>query len=186
MVFPLLAAVQASPPDATLVDAARAGDESAFEHLYRRFYARIYALALRMTRDFRDAEEASQEVFLAAWRALGTFRGESAFATWLHTIALRTFAARSRKHLRRAETSIDDHEDRLRVELPDTSIDIERAIGGLPEGARAIVLMHDLHGYKCREIAAMLGIAVGTVKSQLHRGRGILIKKMGETRHASR
>ena len=170
---PALAA-QLPENDSALVADARRGSEEAFEELYRRFHSRIYALALRMTRDFGEAEESVQEVFLAAWRSLDAFRGESAFGTWLHAIAIRSLVSRHRRTVRRAEETIEGDVARLRVVLPETSIDLERAIGRLPDGARAVLLLHDVHGHKCREIAEMLGIAVGTVKSQLHRARRLV------------
>jgi RNA polymerase sigma-70 factor (ECF subfamily) len=171
-----LAATRATEPTDD-VAAAAAGDVRAFERLYRTHLPRVNGLVRRMTGG-RDADELTQDVFVRVWQKLSSFRGESAFATWLHRLAanvvierFRTDATRRRRHL--------DGEDFLQM-LPalhrsgDLSMDLEVALAKLPDGAREIFVLHDVDGYKHHEIADLLGISSGTSKAQLHRARMML------------
>ncbi len=171
------------PPDAALVQRAQTGDMAAFEALYRAHCGRVHALCLRMTRNAAEAEDLTQEAFVRAWRKLESFRGESAFTTWLHRLTVNLVLTNRRAHTRRAErvTSTDDLTpfDAGGRELPaGTSLDLEQAIAQLPVGARRVFVLHDVEGYRHHEIADMLGLAVGTTKAQLHRARRILRKAL--------
>jgi len=165
--------------DENLAVRAAGGDMAAFETLYRRHVRRVNALCLRMTRSPHVAEELVQEVFVRAWRSLRSFRGDSAFSSWLYRVSVNVVMShfRSRGRIERHEQEVAEPE---RLELssptvePGTGVDLERAVGGLPEGARAVFLLHDVHGLKHEEIAAAMEIAVGTSKAQLHRARALL------------
>lgn len=164
-----------SRADAEAADAALAasGDAAAFERLYRAHVARVYSLARRMT-GAEEADELTQDVFVRTWEKLDTFRGDAAFGTWLHRLAVnvilgkRAVMGRDRKRLRGDESM--EHL-RSRTETPDLSVDFEAAIERLPEGAKQVFVLHDVEGYKHKEIAEMLGVTDGTSKAQLHRAR---------------
>lgn len=167
------------PSDRELVSRAAAGDRSAFEGLYRRHVDRVYALALRMTGDLREAEVATQDVWVRVWRRLDSFRGESAFTTWLHRLARNRILDRLRAgKRRRGRAEPLDHLHLYRQgRVEDTTgkrLDLERALASLPEGARTVFVLHEVEGFKCREVADATDTAVGTVKSQLHRARKLL------------
>jgi len=162
-----------------LVDSARQGSRTAFEALYRRHVGNVYGLCLRMTAHRATAEDCTQETFIQAWRSLPAFQGRSAFGTWLHRIAVNAVLAQVRRRSERlgADASAEDEA----VALPDVSLgsddvqlDIEAAIGRLPAGARQVLVLVGLYGHSHEEAAAMLGIAPGTCKSQLHRARRLL------------
>ncbi len=168
-----------APESQDTVARARAGDVGAFEELYRLHAGRVYALCLRMTRNKTEAEDLTQEVFVRTWQKLGSFRGDSAFSTWLHRLAVNFVLTERRSHQRRADrfTSTDDLTAFEKPELPRRTshgMDIEEAVAGLPEGARQVFVLHDVEGYKHHEIAEMMGIATGTTKAQLHRARRLL------------
>jgi len=156
---------------------AAGGDTSAFERLYRTHVGRIHGLARRML-GTQDADEVTQDIFVRTWQKLGQFRGESAFSTWLHRLAVNVVIERRRSYAIQRERMVDDPEalDLLTVApaRADLTVDFEQAIEQLPPGAREIFVLHDVEGYKHREIAAMLGIATGTTKRQLHRARMLL------------
>lgn len=160
-------------------DAALAarGDVHAFERLYRENAARILNLARRMMGP-DTAEEITQDVFVRAWEKLGSFRGESAFGTWLYRLAINLILSqRARLAVQRARMSGD--EDVLetvpaRHATPDLGLDFESALERLPDGARQIFVLHDVEGFKHEEIAGLLGVTSGTSKAQLHRARMIL------------
>lgn len=162
---------------------AAAGDSSAFERIYRAHVARIHSLSRRMLgNDYAD--EVTQDIFVRTWQKLSTFRGESAFTTWLHRLALNVIIER-RRSLAMHRTRVAD--DPVALELAtvpagrsDLRVDFEFAIGLLPEGAREIFVLHDVEGYKHREIAVMLQIATGTSKRQLHRARMLMRERLGE------
>lgn len=165
-----------SPAESDAVDAvlAAAGDAHAFERLYRRHIGRIFSLARRMISP-EEADDATQAVFIRAWEKLGTFRGEAAFGTWLHRLAINVMLAR-RTTVGTERGRFSDSEgavERLsgRASQKDLSIDFEDAIERLPNGAREVFVLHDIEGYKHEEIAGMLGIVTGTSKAQLHRAR---------------
>jgi RNA polymerase sigma-70 factor (ECF subfamily) len=164
------------PAESEAVDAmlAAAGDTLAFERLYRRHVARVSSLARRMIGP-DDADDATQAVFIRAWEKLKTFRGESAFGTWLHRLAINVMLAR-RTTLGIERGRFQDSEGTVegltsRAKQPELSIDFEEAIEHLPNGAREVFVLHDIEGYKHEEIAGMLGIVAGTSKAQLHRAR---------------
>ncbi|MFH1763975.1 MAG: sigma-70 family RNA polymerase sigma factor [Gemmatimonadota bacterium] len=166
-----------------LVERAQTGDARAFEALYRRLVGRIYALCLRMARDAQRAEELTQDVFVRAWERLGSFRGESEFTTWLHRLAVNVVLQEGRAKGRREsrEESMADPGEylgRVREDFPGTRMDLERAIASLPEGARRVVVLRDVYGYKYDEIAKMQGVALGTVKAQIHRARKLMRERL--------
>jgi RNA polymerase sigma-70 factor (ECF subfamily) len=162
-----------------VVDAAD-GSSAAFEALYRRHVAHIYALCLRMTGQVATAEDCTQEAFIQAWRNLPRFETRSAFGTWLHRIAVNAVL----QHARRRSEDLgagDSVEREVGDTLPDPSAedpaagrDLERAIATLPPGARHVLVLVGIYGHSHEEAAQLLGIAVGTCKAQLHRARALL------------
>src|SRR5437762_11735323 len=161
---------------------AAAGDASAFERLYRTNVARIHSLTRRML-GTHEADEVTQDIFVRTWQKLGQFRGESAFSTWLHRLAINVVIERRRTFAIQRERMSDDPAalDMLTVApaRADLTVDFEQAIGQLPAGAREIFVLHDVEGYKHREIAARLDITSGTSKRQLHRARMLLRRQLG-------
>ena len=168
-----------------LISRAAAGDRRAFEGIYRDHVGRVFALCVRMAGDRAAAEELTQDVFVRAWEKLSLFRGESAFSTWLHRLAVNVVLhQRKSDGLRRARFTSDDDADvatasdggvlRQRSSGPGDRMDLEGAIAGLPPGARRVFVLHDVEGYKHEEIAEMLGITAGGSKAQLHRARLLL------------
>jgi RNA polymerase sigma-70 factor (ECF subfamily) len=140
---------------------------------------KVYALCLRLTGNRPEAEAATQDAFARAWERLHTFRGDASFRTWIHHIAVNVVLMRHRdttRRLRRVET-VEDLE-RLDPQVPsahpEQRVDLERAIAGLPEGARLVFVLFDVEGYSHAEIAERLGIAENTSKAQLHRARTLL------------
>jgi RNA polymerase sigma-70 factor (ECF subfamily) len=162
-----------------LVRAAQAGDVAAFERLYQENVKRVYALCYRMAGSAQHAEELTQDVFVRAWQKLSGFRGDSAFASWLHPIAVNVTYSERRSRLRR-ESRVTSYDDLTPFDTgqpqatPALGRDLERAIQGLPEGAREVFVLHDVEGFKHEEIGELCGIAVGTSKAQLHRARRLL------------
>lgn len=165
---------------------AQAGDTRAFESLYREHSPRVFALCLRLSGGTRDeASELMQDVFIRAWRGLGNFRGESAFSSWLHRLAVNAMLESVRSEKRRVARVLPMEDpgtlNAAAVSAsPDLNIDLERAIAGLPEGARMAFVLHEIEGYRHEEIAGQLGIASGTVKAQLHRARKLLIQALNK------
>ncbi|PYP94726.1 MAG: RNA polymerase subunit sigma-70 [Gemmatimonadetes bacterium] len=171
------------PPPDDLVARAQAGDQTAFRDLYRQHAGRVYALCLRLTGDARDADERTQDVFVRLWDKLGSFRGESAFSSWLHRLAVNV-VLNERRTTGRRERRVTLAED------PDTvvgaqhaaplhlNIDLERAIADLPDGAREVFVLYDIEGYGHGDIAQLVGIAEGTSKAQLFRARRLLREKL--------
>lgn len=164
---------------------AQQGDADAFESLYRHHSPRVYALCLRMVKNAAHAEDLTQETFLAVFRGIRDFRGQSAFSTWLHRVTRNTVLMGFRKR-RVQETSLDEIIDpesaapRAHLELGVSDARLEgtadrmllrSAVDRLSRGFRATLLLHDLHGYEHSEVAAILGCATGTSKSQLHKAR---------------
>jgi RNA polymerase sigma-70 factor (ECF subfamily) len=176
---------RAGSTDGALVAAARGGDARAFERLYRQHSGKVMGLCLRMTRRHDVAEDCVQQTFIRAWRSLGAFEGRSAFGTWLHRIAVNEVLSYSRNHGTRAESDDDAVEDAqgsagdARVHDSGEMMDVEQALSTLPPGARHVVVLQAIYGYSHEEVAEMLGIAVGTCKAQLHRGRKLLRERMG-------
>jgi len=163
--------------DAADASRAAAGDFRAFERLYRTHAGRVHALARRMLSP-DEAAEATQDAFVRAWQKIGQFRGEAAFGTWLHRLAVNVFLARRQVLKLQRERHVDDETalDTLpaRVAGTDLAVDFEAAIVKLPPGARQVFVLHDVEGYKHEEIAELLGVTTGTTKAQLHRARMIL------------
>ena len=161
-------------PDTVDATLAASGDGSAFERLYRKHISRIYGLIRRMLND-DDADEVAQDIFVRAWQKLGTFRGEAAFGTWLHRLAVNVILARRETLGTRRKRYLEgDAVLELlpaRRPAPETAMDFEAAMQRLPDGAREVFVLHDVEGYRHEEIAQMLGLATGTSKSQLHRAR---------------
>jgi RNA polymerase sigma-70 factor, ECF subfamily len=159
------------------VAAAAAGDVRAFEALYRAHLPKIHSLVRRMTAG-RDTDELTQDVFVRAWQKLGSFRGASTFGTWLHRLAVNVVIERFRSDAVRRRRLHDDESifDRLPAlqRSGDLAMDFEAAIARLPDGARRIFVLHDVHGYKHHEIATLLDLSPGTSKAQLHRARMML------------
>jgi RNA polymerase sigma-70 factor (ECF subfamily) len=167
--------------DSDVALAAR-GDASAFERLYRTHVTRIHNLTRRMLGS-HDADEVTQDIFVRTWQKLGQFRGESAFSTWLHRLAVNVVIEKRRSFAIHRERMSDDPTALDAVTVAparaDLTVDFEAAIEQLPAGAREIFVMHDVEGYKHREIAAMLEITSGTSKRQLHRARMLMRKHLG-------
>lgn len=169
--------------DAELIARAQRGDEEAFAALFEVHKRRVYSLCLRMTGDTAEAEDLAQEAFLQLFRKIATFRGESAFSTWLHRLVVNVVLM----HLRKKglqQVSLDEpdasQDEPVKREYGDDdkrllhSIDritLSRAIDGLPPGYRAVLVLHDVEGYEHNEIAQILNCSVGNSKSQLHKAR---------------
>jgi RNA polymerase sigma-70 factor (ECF subfamily) len=167
------------------VATAAAGDAAAFERLYRAHLPRVHGLARRMAGP-GAADELTQDVFVRAWHKLGTFRGESSFATWLHRLAVNVIVERFRTLGALRDRFLPDGEavlDRLPAARPerqsDIRMDLQAAIARLPDGARAVFVLHDVEGYRHAEIGGLLGVSPGTSKSQLHRARMALRAMLG-------
>jgi RNA polymerase sigma-70 factor (ECF subfamily) len=166
-----------------LVAAAIAGDAGAFEQLYRRHVGRVYGLCVRLVNgDRAKAEQYAQDAFVRAWENLGGFRGGSRFSTWLHRLTVNVVLGEHR--LLKRWVSFEDATGEAGFEMePATGhpqaqmsdrMDLERALARLPKGARAVLILHDVEGYRHDEIAELTGIAVGTSKAQLHRARKLM------------
>ena len=154
---------------------AKRGDVDAFHQLYRAHAGRVHAVCLRILGNPVQAEEATQEVFVKAWKALPRFEGRSAFSTWLHRLAVNVVLDARRAETRRAEDPLDVAEPTSRsVAAPDAALDLERAIATLPAPARTAFVLHDIEGYKHREIADMTGTPEGTWRARLHEARRLL------------
>lgn len=171
---------EATDDESDLVRRAQARELPAFERLYRAHVGRVHAICLRMTANARSAEEMTQKTFLTVWQKLPDFRGESAFSSWLHRVAVNTVLADLRAEHRRTQR-VFGTEDPAAFETPVTSgavpgvrLDLEQAIAGLPPQARAVFVLHDVEGWQHQEIAEQLGVATGTSKAQLHRARKLL------------
>jgi RNA polymerase sigma-70 factor (ECF subfamily) len=165
---------------AALADALR-GDVQAFSRLYRQHVGQVYALCLRMTGQPALAEDCTQECFIAAWRALPGFEGRSRLGTWLHRIAVHAVLNERRTRSRRLQAGALDDEA-LAATVPSEEAgtrDVEAALARLPQGARDVLVLVGLHGHSHEEAATMLGIAIGTSKAQLHRGRRLLAAQLG-------
>lgn len=159
------------------VTRARAGDVAAFEALYRANVGRIYALCLRMSGDAAQADELVQRAFVRAWERLGSFRGDAAFSTWLHRVAVNVVLEDKRADRRGIVRLADDPDDEPRERTPvppGTRTDLERAVAQLPDGARQVFVLHDVEGWPHEDIATAMGVTTGTTKSQLSRARSLL------------
>ncbi|MDQ3674322.1 MAG: sigma-70 family RNA polymerase sigma factor [Gemmatimonadota bacterium] len=180
----LVADTARTPEGPDAITRAQAGDVDAFQLVYNEHAARTYALCLRLVGgDTTDAAELLQDVFIRAWRRLDTFRGDSAFASWLHRLAVNTLLENARTEKRRTARVLPmDDTSRLpgaaRATGIELKMDMEKAIASLPKGARLAFVLHDVEGYQHQEIAAQLSVSVGTVKAQLHRARRLLRERL--------
>jgi RNA polymerase sigma-70 factor, ECF subfamily len=172
----------AGPSDQALIDRFRGGDEAAFTALVERHERRVYNLAYRILGRAEDAREASQDAFLSCFRNLSRFRGDAAFTTWLHRIAVNACydMLRRRQPIPFSELELvepppaPDH-----AEAAAAAVDVHRALQEVPIEFRAVIVMYDLHGMPYEEIAQALEVPLGTVKSRLHRGRVALGRALG-------
>jgi RNA polymerase sigma-70 factor (ECF subfamily) len=170
--------------EAEAIERAQRGDAESFEALYALHKRRVYSLCLRMTGNTAEAEDLTQEAFLQLYRKIGTFRGESAFSTWLHRLSVNVVLM----HLRKKglpEVSLEESLEPQQEDAPRKDIgardrmlsgsidrvNLERAVESLPPGYRIIFLLHDVEGYEHNEIAEMMGCSIGNSKSQLHKAR---------------
>jgi RNA polymerase sigma-70 factor (ECF subfamily) len=180
--------------DLALANAAGTGDTGAFEQLYTRHSRRVYSLCLRMTQNVAEAEDMAQEVFVQLFRKIGSFRGESAFTTWLHRLTVNQVLMHFRKRSVKLERTTEEGDTPVQIvrgtENPNKMpvldrISLEHALKQLPPGYRSVFVLHDIEGHEHEEIAKILGVAVGTSKSQLHKARmklrRLLKKESSET-----
>lgn len=172
------------PLTADVVRRAQQGDAGAFEALYRAHAGRVYALCLRMAADQRRATELAQDVFVRLWEKLPQFRFESAFATWLHRLAVTTVLEQFRAEHRREARVSHPGDEALDAPLParglshDDRMDLEQALSRLALGPRQVFVLHEVEGFSHDEIAALTGVAAATVRVHLHRARKQLLKEM--------
>ena len=181
--------------EAEAIRLAQQGDAGAFESLYRLHSRRVYALCLRMVGNTSEAEDLTQDAFLQLFRKIGTFRGESAFSTWMHRLAVNVVLMKLRKKTL-SETPLDETSDpddensgpKREIGGPDLllsgSIDrvhLQRAVEQLPPGYKQVFVLHDVQGYEHNEIAEMMGCSIGNSKSQLHKARMRLRDLLQET-----
>jgi len=169
--------------EAEAIERAKQGDAEAFEYLYSLHKRRVYSLCLRMTSNAAEAEDLTQEAFLQLFRKIATFRGESAFSTWLHRMAVNVVLMQLRKKglpVVPLEDTIESDEETPKKELGTTDVklagsvdrlQLQRAIEKLPPGYRTIFVLHDVEGYEHNEIAEIVGCSIGNSKSQLHKAR---------------
>ena len=159
---------------------AAGGDMGAFEQIYQRHHRRVYSLCLRMTQNPPEAEDLTQEVFIQLFRKLGSFRGESAFTTWLHRLTVNQVLMYFRKRSVRDEKTTEDGEtpdqivagteNPMMMPIVDR-LALDKAIAQLPPGYRTVFILHDVEGYEHEEIGRIMQISTGTSKSQLHKAR---------------
>jgi RNA polymerase sigma-70 factor, ECF subfamily len=166
--------------DIDLASAAAVGDRNAFEELYNRHNRRVYSLCLRMTGNTQDAEDLTQDVFIQLFRRIGSYRGEAAFSTWLHRLTVNQVLMRFRKRAVKFESVTEEGElptiiahgsENPRAMPIIDHIALDKAIKRLPVGYRTVFVLHDIEGYEHEEVAKLLGVTVGTSKSQLHKAR---------------
>ncbi len=168
------------PTDYELARKSASGDVGAFEKLYHRHFRRVYALCLRMLGNPAEAEDLTQDTFTHLFNKIGSFRGESAFTTWLHRMTVNQVLMYFRRRKSRPEFTTEEGETPAQIvqgtENPNAmpivdKIVLEDAISKLPPGYRSVFVLHDIEGHEHGEIAEMLGISEGTSKSQLHKAR---------------
>lgn len=177
----MAATARSGADDEEALARARTGDTRAFETLYRRHVGRVYGLCLRMTGQPSEAEDCVQEAFIQAWTRLDRFRGDAAFGTWMHRIAVNAVLGRMRKSRReqeRLQVVRDSGAERESVGDSGGLRDLEQALDDLPQGARHVFVLHAVYGYSHDETGEMLGIASGTSKAQLHRARRLLAQTL--------
>lgn len=169
-----------SSSDFELAQLAAKGDMASFEELYQRHHRRVYSLCFRMLQNIQEAEDLTQEVFIHLYRKIGSFRGDSAFTTWLHRLTVNQILMHFRKHSVKNEKTTEEGETPVQVvagtenprkmQIVDR-IALDRAIAQLPIGYRTVFVLHDIEGYEHEEVAKILERSVGTSKSQLHKAR---------------
>ncbi|MGA9772686.1 MAG: RNA polymerase sigma factor [Blastocatellia bacterium] len=166
--------------DLELARRAAAGDTAAFEKLYEQHHRRVYSLCLRMLGNTSQAEDMTQEAFLQVYKKIGSFRGDSAFTTWLHRLTVNQVLMHFRKRGVKLEHTSEEGDFTNVVETPIQStrrismvdrLALEKAISELPPGYRTVFVLHDVEGYEHEEIANLLKVSIGTSKSQLHKAR---------------
>ena len=171
--------------DYALTRRAARGDVAAFEELYRQHHRRVYTLCLRMTQNEAEAEDITQDIFIVLMHKAGDYRAEASFTTWLHRLTVNQVLMHFRKKKAKREEQVEEEQDDLSVPRhmpgprPAQLIDritLEDALARLPPGYRAAFVLHDIEGYEHEEVARLLGCAVGTSKSQLHKARTKLRK----------
>ncbi|MEP6947274.1 MAG: RNA polymerase sigma factor [Acidobacteriota bacterium] len=180
----------AATVDIDLCRAATTGSMPAFEMLYQRYHRRTYSLCLRMTSSQTEAEDLTQEVFIQLFRKIGSFRGDSAFSTWLHRMTVNQVLMHFRRRSVKNERTSDDGEMPEQTVIGTANpnkmpvidrIALKNAIAQLPHGYKSVFVLHDIEGFEHEEVARMMGISVGTSKSQLHKARlklrGLLAKQ---------
>jgi RNA polymerase sigma-70 factor (ECF subfamily) len=188
---PPLSSKEVTVSDAELVARCQAGEVDAFETLYHQHAARIFTLASRMAGSSDEGEDLLQEIFLQAYRKLGSFKGEAALGTWLYRLALNhclDFVRSRQVKTRKLTDTLDDErlfEPAAPRETPIPRIDLERAIARLPEGCREAFILHEVEGFDHKEVADLLGIAEGTSKSQVFKARMKLRRMLAERRSGS-
>ena len=169
--------------EAGWIERAQRSDAKAFESLYRMHIDKVYGLCLRMTGNVAEAEDCAQEAFIQAWNKLDRFRGDSAFSTWLHRIAVNSVLGRMRKSKREQDRiELATASSVSPVAAADTGElrDLSEAVDRLPRGARHVFVLFAVYGYSHEEAGSMLGIAAGTCKAQLHRARRLLAQQLKE------
>ena len=171
--------------EAGLICRVKNGDLSAFEDLYNRYVPRVYGLCFRMIGDSNLAEELTQDVFFRVWEKLHYFRSDCPFTPWLLAVTVNVVKSYRRSNKRKTDKDFPVELFEETKEWDNTAtgglhdnIDLEKAIGRLPEGARKVFVLHDVEGYRHAEIAKMMGITAGTTKAQLHRARRILREEL--------
>ena len=167
--------------EADWIARAQRADAGAFERLYRMHIDKVYGLCLRMTGNVAEAEDCAQEAFIQAWNKLDKFRGDSAFGTWLHRIAVNSVLGRMRKSKReqdRIQLAGEAAHSPASVSDSGELRDLSDAVDKLPEGARHVFVLYAVYGYSHEEAGNMLGIASGTSKAQLHRARRLLAQQI--------
>ena len=175
------ASTTANVDESALIKRAQRSDARAFEALYRLHIDRVYGICLRMTGNVSEAEDCAQEAFIQAWNKMQKFRGDSAFSTWLHRIAVNSVLGRMRKSKREQDRIMAVTENAPpTVTMGDTGDlrDLSEAVDRLPEGARNVFVLHAVYGYSHDETGNMLGIAAGTSKAQLHRAKRLLAQQL--------
>ncbi len=170
-----------APTEAELIRKAQNADSRAFESLYRLHVDRVYGLCLRMTSNSAEAEDCTQDAFIQAWRQIAKFRGDSAFSTWLHRVAVNIVLGRIRKSQRESDrilAAAETQPERAMTTDSGELRDLSDAVGRLPLGARHVFVLNAIYGYSHIEAAQMLGIATGTSKAQLHRAKRLLAQQL--------
>lgn len=175
-----VAPLSSNMPDLELCQRAAAGDLAAFEIVYEKYHRRTYSLCLRMTASQTEAEDLTQEVFIQLFRKIGSFRGDSAFSTWLHRLTVNQVLMHFRRRSVKNEKTTEEGEmpeqavtgtgNPNRMAVVDR-IALKNAISQLPNGYRRVFVLHDVEGFEHEEVARIMGISVGTSKSQLHKAR---------------